>query len=460
MWILNYFFSPDISKLERRYNVRGLISALRYSRDWLIRNDAAKALGRIRDPRGVNALIATLKDKQTEVRQQAAFSLRSIEDPRAVDPLLELLKGETDEYVLKAAAGALAEIGDPRAIKALLDLRYRLDLTEMLARFDDPQVINPLMDALRTNNLSLQAAAIVGLKKFNDPRAVEAVDGAIELIIASLGSKDSNLREKAALALTIIADARSIKPLIAALKDSNDTVRSWAADALGKIGDVAAIDPLIEVLHSDPITRDHAARALGKIGDERVIEHLVSAVKKDVSDSLTSVSCAAWPLGQMHNSAAAIAIKDLARELSEIAKSAEAATRLRAVKFLGELGPAAAVAKDTLIEMLADETPIGVTRGGLGPIWSDTFAGGVIGTTPSERSTSHIEIANAAATSLGTIFDDKSDQTVVRALLAIHEKRSGLRDRVEFASKQITGDNFIDDFERCKNKWLRKDKRK
>ena len=40
-----------------------------------VRKNAAEALGKIKDPRAVEPLIATLKDKDSEVRSNAAWSL-------------------------------------------------------------------------------------------------------------------------------------------------------------------------------------------------------------------------------------------------------------------------------------------------------------------------------------------------------------------------------------------------
>jgi len=74
-----------------------------------VRKNAAKALGKIKDPRAVEPLIATLKDKDSDVRWHAARALEKIQDPRAVEPLIATLK-DKDSEVRWHAAEALEKI--------------------------------------------------------------------------------------------------------------------------------------------------------------------------------------------------------------------------------------------------------------------------------------------------------------------------------------------------------------
>ncbi|MEK7679021.1 MAG: HEAT repeat domain-containing protein, partial [Deltaproteobacteria bacterium] len=57
-----------------------------------VRQNAAEALGELKDPRAVLPLIEALKDGNGGVRQSAAWALGKLKDPRAVLPLLEALK--------------------------------------------------------------------------------------------------------------------------------------------------------------------------------------------------------------------------------------------------------------------------------------------------------------------------------------------------------------------------------
>ncbi|OPY37936.1 MAG: PBS lyase HEAT-like repeat protein [Methanoregula sp. PtaU1.Bin051] len=130
---------PDIGELRQRKDLQGLIGALRFP-DVTIQKEAAsalctfgpdaagalltalktsdrigklgiiEALGKIRETRAVEPLIACLTDESNEVRWVAAIALGEIEDSRATEPLSQALK-DPDKYVRYGAAFALSRIG-------------------------------------------------------------------------------------------------------------------------------------------------------------------------------------------------------------------------------------------------------------------------------------------------------------------------------------------------------------
>jgi hypothetical protein len=84
----------------------------------VVRKNATSALGRIGDPRAVEALKEALKDEDEYVRGSATSALGNMGDPRAVEALKEALKDE-DDYVRRSAVWALGNIGGTRAVEAL-----------------------------------------------------------------------------------------------------------------------------------------------------------------------------------------------------------------------------------------------------------------------------------------------------------------------------------------------------
>ena len=123
---------------------------LRLLRDWDVRRYAIAALGRIKDERvldpliaqlrsdefhefatdalvelgqpAVDKLVAALKDKDENARKQAIIALGRIKDPSALDSLIDMLQ-DKDWFTRLSAAAAIEEIHDERgreAIKALL----------------------------------------------------------------------------------------------------------------------------------------------------------------------------------------------------------------------------------------------------------------------------------------------------------------------------------------------------
>ncbi len=73
------------------------------------------ALGETQDPAHTPELIAALKDNNGNVRRLAASALGKIKDQRAVEPLIALLKAEAKPQVRQYAIKALGAIGDSRA---------------------------------------------------------------------------------------------------------------------------------------------------------------------------------------------------------------------------------------------------------------------------------------------------------------------------------------------------------
>ena len=76
---MNIFGPPDVNKLEKKGNVRGLIRALRYSGKsaWKVHYDAIEALMRLAPLQAVDPLIAIINDNQrdNDVRRRAMKAL-------------------------------------------------------------------------------------------------------------------------------------------------------------------------------------------------------------------------------------------------------------------------------------------------------------------------------------------------------------------------------------------------
>jgi HEAT repeat protein len=99
----------NVRMLKRRRDVEGLIKVLQTGTHPESREEAAEALGAIRDPRAVDPLIGALKDRDHEVREEAAKALGAIGDRKAVKPLNEALK-DVDHKVRREAEQALVRL--------------------------------------------------------------------------------------------------------------------------------------------------------------------------------------------------------------------------------------------------------------------------------------------------------------------------------------------------------------
>jgi HEAT repeat protein len=286
------FGPPNIEKLEAKRDVRGLIKALSYKKDWKkVPQKAAEALGRIRDPRAVEQLIAALKDEEIGVREAAAKALGEISDPRAVEPLIAALR---DKEVREAAAKALdklgwqpdkseagatywivkrqwdrcVEIGIPAVeplIKVLKDDRD-VAAAKALGEISDVRAVEPLIafaKNLPTRNkvvTAYEATAYEALGRIRDSRAMEP-------LIAALYGRDRDVREAATIALERIGTA-AVEPLIAALMDEGSDVRQAAALALIEMYQSRKIDDehrRLILAKRDTITQPHGDQTVGEV---------------------------------------------------------------------------------------------------------------------------------------------------------------------------------------------------
>ncbi|MHA1280458.1 MAG: HEAT repeat domain-containing protein [Candidatus Helarchaeota archaeon] len=107
------FGPPNIEKLKAKRNVKGLIKALDYEKDWKVRRDAVLALKHIGDVNAIGPLINALKDKK--VYYEVVQALAKIGTP-AVEPLIAA-HSNGSSYVQRGAVDALARISDPRTLE-------------------------------------------------------------------------------------------------------------------------------------------------------------------------------------------------------------------------------------------------------------------------------------------------------------------------------------------------------
>jgi HEAT repeat protein len=194
----------EISTRIGKPAVKPLIADLR-DNDPLVRSNAVKALGVIKDPRAVEPLIAVLNDRVPLIQRQAVKALGSIDDLRAVEPLIGVLGDrEKKPHVRMSAAEALGKIGDISAVEALvaaLNDQYwevRGYAAEALGKIRDPRAVKPLIAALKDQDATVRGNAVDGLAKIKDPRVIEALS-------AALTDKSKTVRKKAARALAAIA---------------------------------------------------------------------------------------------------------------------------------------------------------------------------------------------------------------------------------------------------------------
>ncbi|QEN04585.1 HEAT repeat domain-containing protein [Thiospirochaeta perfilievii] len=107
------------------------IIARLYDPDSDVREEAARALGRIKSIEAVEPLIKELDDENSTIRSQAALSLGKIGDTNALPSLFNALDSDSED-VQNASVKALGMLGSDESIKNLLKL-FRTDSEKLTA---------------------------------------------------------------------------------------------------------------------------------------------------------------------------------------------------------------------------------------------------------------------------------------------------------------------------------------
>ncbi len=137
-----------------------------------IREEAARALGRIRSSYAVEPLLHRLGDSQTHFQIAVARALGKIRDRRAVGPLIECLTSTRSEALQEACIQALGDIGGDEAAVAVAEF-YRqapcdqlraaaADAASRLGLFEASSELLPRLIAGKTSSIRRQYAIALG----------------------------------------------------------------------------------------------------------------------------------------------------------------------------------------------------------------------------------------------------------------------------------------------------------
>ncbi|CCI12431.1 putative Deoxyhypusine monooxygenase [Microcystis aeruginosa PCC 9806] len=349
--------------------VNELLKALKDS-NWFVRRSAAEALAEIGTETAIPGLLKALEDSNKYVRVCAAFALGNISSETAIPGLLKALE-DSDEDVSWNAVEALGKIGTETAIPGLLK-------------------------ALEDSDEDVSWNAAFALGKIGS-------EAAIPELLKALDDSDWYVRRYAAFALGKIGSETAIPGLLKALEDSNEYVRRYAAFALGNIGSETAIPVLLKALeHFDGFVRSDAAEALAKIGSETAIAELLKAlehsdwyVRSDAAEALAKIG-----------SETAIA------ELLKALEDSNEDVRREAAFALGKIGSETAIAG--LLKALEDSDYFVRRKAAeaLGYIGSETAIPGLL----KALEDSDWYVRSNAAEALGKIGSEKAIPELLKAL--------------------------------------------
>jgi len=200
--------------------------------------DRMLALASLRDVPATEAvplIKKVLEDENLQIRSMAVFALGIKQTEECYPILIKLLESDPDYGIRADAAGALGYLEDQRAFEALVRAFY--EDTDWLVRFSaavslgnlkDPRAYEVLIEALDSNEVVLQQAAIAALGEI---KAVQAVDRILQFV----QSPDWLIRQRLAEALGHLPHPKSIPALKYLEKDNHSQVSIAATISLQRL---------------------------------------------------------------------------------------------------------------------------------------------------------------------------------------------------------------------------------
>jgi HEAT repeat protein len=277
MGFFDAIFSPDVASLERNKNVAGLIKALAHKQS-AIREEAAVALGNLRNDQAINALTIALTDNYSAVRLKAAQALR---------------------YFTNSKIGTALPLVD----KILNDYQEGLKLEKKRETDSRRENINKLLEALKHLNYSqTQDSFKTILNSFDQlveigtPDDLNVLYDSIGTILKSQYYGHIDYRdERFAVLLGKVKDIRSVIILIEFLIKGADSFNRYRgyAEVVGRLKnglrtmDYTGESRTSQINRFDKLNK-LAAQALVSIG-ELSIEPLVKTLLKQESQYERSI---------------------------------------------------------------------------------------------------------------------------------------------------------------------------
>lgn len=234
----------------------------------------------------------------------------------------------------------IADIADESSIDDLItriegkDPVARLNIINVLARFNFPKVQQAVQSQLKDSNKFIRSAALSALAGMDGPFDMP-------LICAMLRDPDIEVQNKAVDLVIHSNHPETVKYLVEVLKDENEYARRAAVEVLNVVGTSQSVKFLLEVIaDSDWWVRTRAADALGKIGGPRVVDAVLTLIKDENQD----IRRAAIEILNQTKDERAVA------QLIEATRDPDWWVSERAVDALAEIGSTKAVPR--FVEML------------------------------------------------------------------------------------------------------------
>ncbi len=254
-----------VSLTTKKGYVRALLQNLEADNP-AVRQAAATALAKLRDPASVAAFAETLTNTPADRLVPALQLLETLDVGHAREQLADLLN-HPDARVRATAVSSLGRRGiaghEAKLVRLLgdPDTRVRANAIDALSACKDPLLAGKLRPLLKDPSTRTRINAAVSLAALEGGEAVAEFLPLLE----ELARGDKVARSAATYALGRLPLEQSMLILAGLLKDPELHIRCEAAQALGRVGAPRVIPQLVEALAGRPELRHHARRSLAAI---------------------------------------------------------------------------------------------------------------------------------------------------------------------------------------------------
>jgi cyclophilin family peptidyl-prolyl cis-trans isomerase/HEAT repeat protein len=295
----------------------------------------AFAFQRFEDPRGLQALLALVKESHPYTRAFAAKGLGAISDRAAAAALLPLVSAPERNVAIEAIR-SLGRLRDAAAAPALMKLalapkapqHLRLEAVTALGSITADGVYDALLDLLGDPAPPVRAAAIRSLARLDPEGFVTVLSGL---------DPDMHWSVRAALAsvlgdLTVEAGMPRLRAMLA---DPEPKVLPAVLAAIARLRpDDAGTLVIGQLKASDPAVRAAAAVAIAEVKPPAGPAALAEAYQRSLGDTTYIARAAALTALKAYGTEAATPL------LTDALADKDWAVRLRAATLLAELSPA------------------------------------------------------------------------------------------------------------------------
>ncbi len=267
--------------ITHKHNINALLQDLKHSKE-VVRARAAEELARLEGDQkqtAIEALIAALDDRNSDVRYAVLNALGELHASESVPRLIQLLQADEEPFCVQAAISALGQIGDIRATQPLIQAlkqgsdEVRFQAITALCQVNPEEAPRFLRDLVKDRDEEVRASAAAGLGDLRDHASVEILAGMLEDPVPTV-------QMEAAVALARLEDSRGVPHLVDFLK--NREFKILAAEYLFRCPDARAIPQLHSHLTSwfaPSFLKVYLAGALAKLDQEVGQAHLIKTVE-------------------------------------------------------------------------------------------------------------------------------------------------------------------------------------